>query len=143
MFDFDPEWMHGDDDFIGSDNGFDPENREIDPAFEDGDVSDALHDHFLYGAAAFGLGDQMARDEIEEREIAERILKEREKKAEEPEKISLHSRKKGKNKHKMNASERWMADVATGRKSVNDPVEYTQEEYKAGVKKSIEDNFEW
>jgi hypothetical protein len=65
----------------------------------------------------------MAQDEIEERKLAEDLLREKEEKIE---KIPLHARhssiKGG------SPFERWARDVQAGRKTMDDPLEFTPEE---------------
>ena len=130
--DNDPEWMHGDDYFMGGDDGFDPENRDVDQ-IEFDDMGNPI-----YLATAAGFGAMMAEEEIlEERELAERILNEREGKQDELIKIPLsHRRRK---KGHMTPFARWATKVNQDPDRRDEEIEYTMEEWIKIMRTEIDD----
>jgi hypothetical protein len=106
----------------GYEEGFD-DAQDSEPDVEtdgDGNVLGVA----IGAAAAAGFGYHMAKDEMDEREIAEHLLAERK---HEIKKVPLAARH-GSGEVKGKPFERWLHEYLSGSKKLTDPLEYTAEE---------------
>lgn len=112
------------------------------PDFFEGAIMGAAHEQGMEdGKKLADEEDSNQPDNLDEREIAEDILKRMEKEEKAPRKISLKARHRAKGS-KLSPSVRWMYDVASGKKSIKDPVELTEEEQRAILKYEGEEGFD-
>lgn len=121
--DYDPEWMHGDADFMGGDDDFGSENRDLDHTEYD-DLGNPI-----FIAAAAGFGYHMSQDE---RESLEESLEQEERSKAKVKKIPLSSRHTETKRNMPPPFERWAYAVNKGLLDINEPIEsvLTAEEKK-------------